>query len=158
MVKLLRIDRRLIHGQIAFSWTAFLDVNCILVANDEAANDDIRMTTLKLAKPKNTKLIIKSIDDSIAAFKSGKTDKYDIMIVVENVDDACKLAKAVDDIKTINLGNVKAHDDSEPYKGNRSVNLTMKDQKNLNELIELGKTVEIRMVPNDGIKYFKMEK
>ena len=87
MVKLLRIDRRLIHGQIAFAWTAYLDVNCILVANDDAAGDDIRMATLRLAKPQNTKLIIKSIDDSIAAFKSGKTDKYKIMIVVENVDD-----------------------------------------------------------------------
>lgn len=117
MVKMLRVDRRLIHGQIAFSWTAYLNVDCILVANDDAAGDDIRMTTLRLAKPKNTKLIIKSIDDSIAAFKSGKTDKYKIMIVVENVDDAYRLAKEVDDIQVINLGNVKARDDSKPYKG-----------------------------------------
>ncbi len=136
MVKLLRVDRRLIHGQIAFSWTAYLNVDCILVANDDAANDDIRMTTLRLAKPKNTKLIIKSIDDSIAAFRSGKTDKYKIMIVV---------------------GNVKAREDSKPYRGDRSVNLTKEDQIKLNELLDLGKNVEIRMVPNDGIKRFKME-
>ena len=152
MVKLLRVDRRLIHGQIAFSWTAYLNVDCILVASD-----DIRMTTLRLAKPKNTKLIIKSIADSIAAFQSGKTDKYKIMIVVENVDDAYQLAKAVDDIQVINLGNVKAHDDSKPYKGDQSINLTKDDQIRLNELITLGKSVEIRMVPNDGIKRFKMD-
>lgn len=157
MVKILRVDRRLIHGQIAFSWTAYLSVDCILVANDDAAGDDIRMTTLRLAKPKNTKLIIKSIDDSIAAFKSGKTDKYKIMIVVENVDDAYRLAKEIDDIKVINLGNVKAHDDSRPYKGDRSVNLTDDDQRRLGELMELGKSVEIRMVPNDGIRQFKVE-
>lgn len=157
MVKILRVDRRLIHGQIAFSWTAYLNVDCILVANDDAAKDDIRMTTLRLAKPKNTKLIIKSVEDSILAFKSGKTDKYKIMVIVENIDDACRLAKEVDDIKTINLGNVKAHDDSKPYKGDRSINLTKEDQVKLNELIMLGKSVEIRMVPNDGIKHFKMD-
>ena len=157
MVKMLRVDRRLIHGQIAFSWTAYLNVDCILVANDDAAGDDIRMTTLRLAKPKNTKLIIKSIDDSIAAFKSGKTDKYKIMIVVENVDDAYRLAKEVDDIQVINLGNVKARDDSKPYKGDQSVNLTKEDQIRLNELMTLGKIVEIRMVPNDGIMRFKMD-
>lgn len=157
MVKLLRVDRRLIHGQIAFSWTAYLGVDCILVANDEAAGDDIRMATLRLAKPQNTKLIIKSIEDSIAAFKSGKTDKYKIMIVVENVDDAYRLAKEIADIQVVNLGNVKAHDDSKPYKGDRSVNLTKDDQVKLNELLTLGKTVEIRMVPNDGIKHFKMD-
>ena len=157
MVKILRVDRRLIHGQIAFSWTAYLNVDCILVANDEAARDDIRMTTLRLATPKNTKLIIKSIDDSIAAFESGKTDKYKIMIVVENVDDAYRLAKAVDAIQVINLGNVKAHDDSRPYKGDRSINLTDEDQRHLAELIAMGKSVEIRMVPNDGIRPFKAE-
>ena len=58
MVKLLRIDRRLIHGQIAFAWTAYLDVNCILVANDDAAGDDIRMATLRLAKPQNTRVLM----------------------------------------------------------------------------------------------------
>ena len=158
MVKILRVDHRLIHGQIAFSWTAFLGVDCILVANDDAATNDIKMTTLRLAKPKNTKLIIKTIDDSIEAFKSGKTDKYKIMIVVANVDDAYKLAKEVDDIKLINLGNVKASETSHPYKGDRSVNLTDEDERKLGELLSMNKNVEIRMVPNDGARQFKYEK
>ncbi len=37
------------------------------------------------------------------------------------------------------------------------MNLTKEDQIKLNELLDLGKNVEIRMVPNDGIKRFKME-
>lgn len=157
MIKILRVDHRLIHGQIAFSWTAFLSVDCILVANDDAASNDLRMTTLRLAKPKNTKLIIKSIDDSIAAFKSGKTDKYQIMIVVGNIEDAYRLAKAVDDIKDINLGNVKSSANSHPYRGDRSVNLTDDDERKLDELQKLGKNVEIRMVPNDNLRQFKIE-
>ncbi len=157
MVKILRVDHRLIHGQIAFSWTAFMNVNCILVANDDAATDDIRMTTLRLAKPKNCKLIIKTIDDSILAFKSGKTDKYSIMIVVGNVEDACRLAEAVDEIQLINLGNVKAKEDSHPYQGNRSVNLTDTDETRLQKLVDNGRKVEIRMVPNDSAKLFKKE-
>ena len=67
------------------------------------------------------------------------------------------LAKAVDAIQVINLGNVKAHDDSRPYKGDRSINLTDEDQRHLAELIAMGKSVEIRMVPNDGIRPFKAE-
>lgn len=157
-VKILRVDQRLIHGQIAFSWTAFLNVNCILVANDDAAGNDVRMATLRLAKPRNTKLIIKSINDSIAAFKSHVTDKYEMMIVTADVKDAYRLAKEVDDIKLINLGNVRASDNSHPYNGNRSVNLTDQDEAELTELISMGKQVEIRMVPNDVAKYFKEEK
>lgn len=32
MFKLLRLDERLIHGQVAFAWTNSLSADCILVA------------------------------------------------------------------------------------------------------------------------------
>lgn len=34
MIKLTRVDYRLIHGQVAMSWTHALDVDCILCASD----------------------------------------------------------------------------------------------------------------------------
>lgn len=36
MVSLMRIDDRLIHGQVAYGWATSLGINVILVANDEA--------------------------------------------------------------------------------------------------------------------------
>ena len=49
MIKILRVDHRLLHGQVAFSWTGYLGANCILIASDTAVLDDLRKTTLKLA-------------------------------------------------------------------------------------------------------------
>ena len=49
MFKLLRLDERLIHGQVAFAWTNSLSADCILVANDGVAKDKLRATSLKLA-------------------------------------------------------------------------------------------------------------
>ena len=37
MIKALHLDDRLIHGQVAISWTRFLDANVLLVINDEVA-------------------------------------------------------------------------------------------------------------------------
>lgn len=51
MIKLLRVDHRLLHGQVAMAWTQSLDSDCILIANDAVVNDNIRKTTMKLAKP-----------------------------------------------------------------------------------------------------------
>lgn len=61
MIKLLRVDHRLLHGQVAFSWTQSLGTDCILVANDDVPENDIRKTTIKLAKPQGVKLVIKKI-------------------------------------------------------------------------------------------------
>ncbi|VEH40254.1 Probable phosphotransferase enzyme IIB component M6_Spy0801 [Fusobacterium varium] len=59
MVLLLRVDHRMMHGQVAFSWTQNLGADCILIANDAVASDELRKTTMKLAKPQGVKLVIK---------------------------------------------------------------------------------------------------
>ena len=88
MIKLFRIDHRLLHGQVAFSWTKSIGADCILVADDEATTNSLKMTTLRLAKPQGVKLVVKSIDESIKALQSGVTDKYKLFIVTGCVADA----------------------------------------------------------------------
>lgn len=85
MIKLVRVDHRLLHGQVAFSWTNGVGANCILVASDTVVNDDVWKTTLKLGKPSGVKLVIKNMADSIAAINSGVTDKYKLIIVVQTI-------------------------------------------------------------------------
>ena len=51
MLKLIRVDDRLLHGQVALTWTPALSVDCILVANDRIAGDEFLRMTLGLAKP-----------------------------------------------------------------------------------------------------------
>lgn len=88
MIKLVRVDHRLLHGQVAFSWTNGVGANCILVASDTVVNDDVWKTTLKLGKPSGVKLVIKNMADSIAAINSGVTDKYKLIIVVQTIKEA----------------------------------------------------------------------
>lgn len=80
MIKLLRVDHRLLHGQVAFSWTQGLGADCILITNDDVPKNDIRKTTIKLAKPAGVKLVIKTIEDAIAALKSGVTENTNFLL------------------------------------------------------------------------------
>ena len=141
MIKLFRVDHRLLHGQVAFSWTSALGADCILIANDAVMKDDLRKTSIKLAKPAGVKLVIKNVDDSIQAINSGVTDKYKLFIVVESIADAYKLAENCSQIKSLNLGGTK------PREGTR--NVFKEEEQMIKELIDKGIDVEIRMVPND---------
>lgn len=49
MIKALHLDDRLIHGQVAISWTRFLDANVLLVINDEVVKNELRKKALKMA-------------------------------------------------------------------------------------------------------------
>ena len=52
MIKALHLDDRLIHGQVAISWTRFLDANVLLVINDEVVKNEmcIRDSTTSLPR------------------------------------------------------------------------------------------------------------
>ena len=152
MIKLLRVDHRLLHGQVAFSWTQYIGADCILIANDSVPNDDLRKTTIKLAKPPAVKLVIKSIDDAIEAIKSGVTDKYKLFIVVESVADAWRLASAVPQIVSINLGGIKAREGSRNI--SKAINVLPEELALLQELTQAGTEIEIRQAPGDRKQLF----
>lgn len=152
MIVFLRVDHRLLHGQVAFSWTQYVDADCILIANDSVPNDELRKTTIKMAKPPAVKLVIKNINDAIEAIKSGVTDKYRLFIVVESVTDAWRLACELPEIKSINLGGTKVREGSQNI--SKAINLLPEESAQLQELVAAGVEVEIRLVPNDRKQRF----
>ena len=147
MIKLLRVDHRLLHGQVAMTWTQELDTNCILIACDAVVKDDVRKTTLKLARPAGVKLVIKSVDDSIEALRSGVTDKYKLFVVCETIQQAGAVAKAMG-VKKINLGNVAFSENARQV--STSVFLTPETEAYVKELLGEGYELFIQMIPADA--------
>lgn len=137
----------MLHGQVVFIWTASIGVDCILIANDDVANDPIQKGILKLSQPTGVKLIFKSVKDSIEALNSGITDKYNLMIITSNVDDGYELASKVEQIRSLNLGNVKLRENT--HNLSKLVHVTDEEEKKLKALAAAGIEVEIRAVPND---------
>ncbi len=147
MIKCLRVDHRLLHGQVAFSWTSVLGADCILIANDGVMKDDLKKMAIKMAKPQGVKLVIKGIDDSIKAINSGVTDKYELFVIVQSVKDAYRLMTETKQIHSVVLGGTKAT--SETRSISKAVNLTEKEIDLVKDLIEKDYEVEIRMVPTE---------
>lgn len=147
MIKQVRVDHRLLHGQVAFSWTKFLGADCILIAGDRVVKDELRSAALRLSKPSGIKLVIKSIEDSIAAINSGATDKYNLFIVIESVLDAKRLCDGVETIKSINLGGVKSEADKKQI--SKAVFLSEEEMQMIRDLDDRGIEVEVRMVSDD---------
>lgn len=147
MIKLLRVDHRLLHGQVAFSWTNGLGADCILVASDLVVNDEVWRTTLKLGKPAGVKLVIKNMQDSINSINSGVTDKYNLIIVVQTIKDARLLAENCESIKSINLGNTLEREATKQL--TKQIFVTKEEVEDIKYLEEKGVEVEIRPLVGD---------
>lgn len=105
MIKLLRIDERLIHGQVVVGWSKMLNVSAIVVGSDEAARDSMRTMSLKMATPPGVKVAIKTIDEAIALMNDPRAEKMQILTLVDNPKDAYRIVSAVKGIPAINVGN-----------------------------------------------------
>ena len=146
MIKLLRVDERLIHGQVAFAWTNSLKADCILIVNDAVAADKLRSTSLKMAAPAGVKFV-KTLKDAIPLLNGTKTDKYKIFLIVDNTADALELVKNVKDVNHVNLGNMKLT--SERTMITPSLAVSEKEKEQIHEMVAEGAEVECRAVPTD---------
>ena len=105
-ISALRVDDRLIHGQVAMTWTKQLRVQGIVVANDDAANDNTQKMALKMAVPAGIKVLIKPVDEAIRVLNDPRAAKMRILVLTRTVKDALKVRKQVGEIEFLNVGNV----------------------------------------------------
>ncbi len=81
MITQVRVDDRLIHGQVAVVWTKELNAPLLVVANDEAAKNEVMQMTLKMAVPNGMKLLIRSVDDAIDVFNDPRGKDKRIFVI-----------------------------------------------------------------------------
>ena len=143
MIKLLRVDSRLLHGQVATAWCNEVGTDCILVAGNHIS--DIAKTTMKMSKPYNAKLVFKTIEDSIVAINSGVTDKYNLLILVETITDAYRLTSKITGVKEINIGRTHKNDEYDYLTTETCA--SKQEQEQMLELANKGIRVVIQMIP-----------
>jgi len=147
MIKLVRIDDRLVHGQVAFTWVPAVGADCLIVANDKAATDEFLKMTLGLAKPPNTKLVIKSLRDAAAILNDEKYKNLKILVLVNSVNDAHSLSDSVSTITSINFGGIRAREGSRLI--SKAIAVTEDDIILIRQMLDKGIELEIRQVPTD---------
>ena len=148
MIKLTRIDDRLVHGQVAFTWVPALGADCLLVANDKVAKDEFQKMTLTLAKPANAKLLIKSIADAATFLNDERSGKMKVLVIVNSITDAAALAAMVGEIKSVNFGGIRSKDGSRLI--SKAIAITGDDVPVIKSMLAKGIELEIRQVPTDS--------
>lgn len=106
MIKQLRVDERLIHGQIVTAWSRALDVDAIVVANDRVAGNTMEVKMLTMAAPTGKKVTVRTIEGCIKLLSDPRSESMKILLIVDNPKDALTLAseKALK-ITSVNIGN-----------------------------------------------------
>lgn len=107
-IELVRIDDKLIHAQIILGWASIIKPTQIIVANDEAANDELRKKILFAASSElssdKVNIVVLTLDDTISFLKNCDKDYKKIILVLSNPSDVLYLINNSVPIKKVSLG------------------------------------------------------
>ena len=151
-VEHVRMDNRLIHGQILVSWNSVLSIDHIIVSNDDVAADPIQVQLLKAVAPLDAKVSVLSIEETVEYCNSEQAQDESIFIIAKLPTDGLRLVKEGLEMDTMNLGNQAFVRGSK--KLSKSVYLTEEGVKALQELHEMGVKLTGRMMPGDSKREF----
>lgn len=142
-----RMDNRLIHGQILVSWNSAFKIEHIIVTNDTVANDTLQVTLLKAVAPLNAKVSVLTIKDCVAYCNSPQAENENIFIIAKFPEDGLALVENGLNMPVLNLGNQAFVRNSK--KISNTVFLTESGVKALKKLHEKGIRITCRMMPSD---------
>ncbi len=146
-IKIVRIDDRLIHGQIVQGWLKTIDVDTILIVSDEVANDEMQKILLSMAVPSSVKLVIKNIKDATYEITNEVYDNDKLMILFSNPQDIVRMIDNGVKFQSVNIGGMHYAHGKKQLLTNLSVDKN--DVVAFLKLIENGIELETRALPQD---------
>ena len=146
-MKHLRIDNRLVHGQVVVSWLSAEKANTLMVANDGIAADDFQRSILLAVSPPSIHEVILSIDDALNYVNAPEHANEQIFMLVKTPADALRLHRGGLGIGTMNVGNMAFVVGAKRV--TNTVFVTPEDVANFRALKAEGVEVTARMMPTD---------
>ena len=148
----LRIDDRLVHGQVVTAWIKQLNAKSILVIDDLAAGNPIISKALTMATPKSIKLVIKSVEDSESCLND--FEEKDLLIITKAPVNAKKIIEKNPDYEwKMNVGNIGMDAGRKKYA--QTVYLDEENYAAIKELEVMGNIdIFMQTVPGQAVSKF----
>lgn len=146
-IVLVRVDNRLIHGQILEAWVPAVRADCIVVANNQLAEIAFQKLLMASAVPKGIKVAIGTIEEMVQVLRSEELDDRRVLLLFANPKDALQAHRFGVPFTELNLGNL--HGGKNKKRLSCTVALNDDDIKQLQALEDDGVKVVLQCVPSD---------
>ena len=146
-IGLVRIDDRLIHGQVATRWTKETNVSRIIVVSDEVAADKVRKTLLTQVAPPGVSAHVVDVDKMVRVWNNPKYARDRVMLLFTNPTDVVRVVEQGVEVASVNIGGMAFRQGKTQV--NNAVSVDSKDIEAFNKLHARGIELEVRKVSTD---------
>lgn len=146
-LSLVRIDDRLIHGQVVLGWSRVLKPDRIAVANDRIAQNNWERKFYTASVPPHIKVSFLTLDETAVELLNNLYENESVLILFESVKDAFTMVRKGVQLDEINIGGLHYREGASeilPF-----VYLTEEDKQMLRELVKQGVRLLAQDVPGN---------
>ncbi len=158
-ITLVRVDHRLIHGQVVTKWMKIALANKIIIIDDYLAQETFMIDVYKMAAPAGVQVEIYSVEKALEEFNKDKFGNGNVFLLFKNVDMAYKAYKAGVDYRKLQLGGIPSGNGKKMVF--TAVSLDQVEVDHLLEMQDAGYEINLHIVPeeksitlNEAVKKF----
>ena len=142
-----RVDDRLIHGQVCTQWVSTINAQKIVVIDDEVAKDQMRKNILKFAAPDDMKISILSAERAVEIWNKNQFGNLNVFVLFRDVNQIRKCKDLGLTFPEISLGQMSIIDDRQQiYK---QLGLNEQEAQTCLDLEKEGIDIYFQMIPTD---------
>ena len=146
-ISLVRVDDRLIHGQVVESWIPHLDAELVVVAADAVAEDQTQKDLMELAMPEGTSLSILTVDAAAAFLRGDEVAEKKTLVLAPGPQEVVRLLEGGAAFTRVNIGGL--HYSAGRVQLGRAIFVSQEDKNALRRLGQRGMRIEGRALPSD---------
>lgn len=158
MISMVRIDDRLIHGQVAVMWSKQLGISRIVVASDKIASNEIQVNALKMAAPAGIKAFVLPVQKAADLLNDPRATNMKILVISNNPKDIYEVLQKINEKPILNLANYGRIGGSlsDKEKITETVYLSEEDKEVFNKIFNMGYDFEYQPLPGDSKQSLKL--
>ena len=140
-IRLVRVDFRLMHGQVVTAWLKQVSANAILIVDDQLAADKFLAQVFLMAKPQGVKVAIRSVEKAVAAFQKGVFGNEKMLILFKTVESVKRAYDLGFPLEKLQLGGL----------GNGTDKVMISKVEKLLDMQDKGVEITLQMTPRDSV-------
>lgn len=146
-ISLIRIDSRLIHGQVITKWLKVCKADRVIIVDDPLSEDSFMGDIYKMAAPKGIKVEIYSIEKTVSEWEKNLLGSGNILMLFKDVETCYQTFNKGLTMEQIQIGGLP----NTPGKTSvfRAVSLNSNDVEQLREISNKGVDIVIQIIPEE---------
>jgi PTS system mannose-specific IIB component len=150
---LVRVDDRLIHGQVVAIWLKALNARRIVIVDDRTARDEFLREVITLAAPSGVDVEVLDLESGTERVRDLAVNSEAVFVLMRSPLVALHLRQAGVEFPLLNVGGLGAGPARKPLY--RNISASVEEREAFRQLEQMGTTVELRIVENDRPVAFK---